>query len=41
MATVTKTNQVRLIGNSVCPDVAEAIVKHDLDPLIRHYARAA
>lgn len=38
---VTKTDQVRLIGNSVCPDVAEAIVRHDLDPLIRHYARAA
>ena len=38
---ITKTDQVRLIGNSVCPDVAEAIVRHDLDPLIRHYARAA
>lgn len=38
---VTKTDQVRLIGNSVCPGVAEAIVRHDLDPLIRHYARAA
>lgn len=38
---ITKTDQVRLIGNSVCPDVAEAIVRHDLDPLIRHYAKAA
>ncbi|MGH8083912.1 MAG: DNA cytosine methyltransferase [Lysobacter sp.] len=34
---VTKTDQVRLIGNSVCPDVAEALVRCDLADLITLY----
>lgn len=38
---VTKTDQVRLIGNSVCPDVAEANIRVDLADLIALYARAA
>lgn len=38
---ITKTDQVRLIGNSVCPDVAEAIVRANAADLIALYARAA
>lgn len=38
---VTKTDQVRLIGNSVCPDLAAAEIANDLRPLIDLYARAA
>ena len=38
---VSKTDQVRLIGNAVCSDVAEAIVRHDLAPLIDLYAKVA
>lgn len=38
---VTKTDQVRLIGNSVCPDVAAAIARANLADLIAHYAKAA
>lgn len=34
---VSKTDQVRLIGNSVCPDVAEAEVRTDLADLIALY----
>lgn len=36
---VTKTDQVRLIGNSVCPDMAEAIARVNLADLLRLYAR--
>lgn len=38
---ISKTDQVRLIGNSVCPDMAAAEVANDLAPLIELYARAA
>jgi DNA (cytosine-5)-methyltransferase 1 len=38
---VSKTDQVRLLGNAVCPDMAEAEVANDLRPLIEFYARAA
>lgn len=39
---LTATEQVRLIGNSVCPQVAAAIVRANLQPLIDLYqARAA
>lgn len=38
---ISKTDQVRLIGNSVCPDVAEAEVRADLADLIDLYARQA
>jgi DNA (cytosine-5)-methyltransferase 1 len=38
---VSKTDQVRLIGNSVCPDMAEAEIANDLRPLIALYARQA
>ena len=38
---VTKTDQVRLIGNSVCPDVAEALIRANAADLIRHYEMAA
>jgi DNA (cytosine-5)-methyltransferase 1 len=38
---VSKTDQVRLIGNAVCPDMAEAEIANDLAPLIRMYAEAA
>jgi DNA (cytosine-5)-methyltransferase 1 len=38
---VTKTDQVRLIGNSVCPDVAEAIVRGQVAGLVKLYAAAA
>ena len=38
---VTKTEQVRLIGNSVCPDMAHAEVRNDLGDLIECYARQA
>lgn len=37
---VTKTDQVRLIGNSVCPDVAEALAKANLAELIDFYEMA-
>jgi DNA (cytosine-5)-methyltransferase 1 len=35
---VSKTDQVRLIGNSVCPDLAAAEIANDLAPLIDLYA---
>jgi DNA (cytosine-5)-methyltransferase 1 len=38
---ITKTDQVRLIGNSVCPDVAEALIRANAADLIALYARAA
>lgn len=38
---ITKTDQVRLIGNSVCPDVAAALVRENAGDLINFYARAA
>jgi DNA (cytosine-5)-methyltransferase 1 len=38
---ISKTDQVRLIGNSVCPDVAEALVKANAADLIKLYARSA
>lgn len=38
---ISKTDQVRLIGNSVCPDMAEAEIANDLRPLIELYARQA
>lgn len=38
---ISKTDQVRLIGNSVCPDVAEALVRANAAPLIEHYRRTA
>lgn len=38
---ITKTDQVRLIGNSVCPDVAEALIRSNAADLIAHYQRAA
>lgn len=38
---ISKTDQVRLIGNSVCPDVAEAEVRNDLADLIDLYGRIA
>ncbi|RMV64733.1 DNA cytosine methyltransferase [Pseudomonas coronafaciens] len=38
---VNKTDQVRLIGNSVCPDEAEAIVSANAADLIEMYRRLA
>ena len=38
---ISKTEQVRLVGNSVCPDMAAAEVANDLADLIAFYARAA
>lgn len=38
---ITKTDQVRLIGNSVCPDVAEALARANLADLIAQYALEA
>lgn len=38
---ITKTDQVRLIGNSVCPDVAEALIRANAADLIDLYARQA
>lgn len=38
---VSKTDQVRLIGNAVCPDMAEAEIANDLRSLIDLYAREA
>lgn len=38
---ISKTDQVRLIGNSVCPDLAEAEVANDLCDLIELYQQAA
>lgn len=38
---ITKTAQVRLIGNSVCPDVASALASANLAELIALYERAA
>jgi DNA (cytosine-5)-methyltransferase 1 len=38
---VTKTEQVRLVGNSVCPDVAEALVRAALAMLPRPRRRPA
>ncbi len=38
---ISKTEQVRLVGNSVCPDMAAAEVANDLHDLIEFYARAA
>ncbi len=37
---ITKTDQVRLIGNSVCPGVAEALARENLAELIDFYAVA-
>ena len=31
---ITKTEQVRMVGNSVCPPVAEAIVRANLPEMI-------
>lgn len=36
---INKTQQVRLIGNSVCPDVAQALVASNLSALIGLYQR--
>lgn len=38
---VTKTDQVRLIGNSVCPDVAEALIRANAADLVALYSKAA
>lgn len=38
---ISKTEQVRLVGNSVCPDMAGAEVANDLSDLIRLYQGAA
>jgi DNA (cytosine-5)-methyltransferase 1 len=38
---ITKTDQVRLIGNSVCPKVAAAIARANLADLIAQYERMA
>lgn len=38
---ITKTAQVRLIGNSVCPDVAEALAGANAGDLVRLYAAGA
>lgn len=38
---ITKTDQVRLIGNSVCPDMAAAEVANDLADVVALYAREA
>jgi DNA (cytosine-5)-methyltransferase 1 len=38
---ITKTEQVRLVGNSVCPDEAEALVRANAAPLIELYQRLA
>lgn len=38
---ITKTDQVRLIGNSVCPDVAEALIRANAADLINLYGTAA
>jgi DNA (cytosine-5)-methyltransferase 1 len=38
---INKTNQVRLIGNSVCPDEAEALVRANAAELIDLYRRLA
>jgi len=34
---ITKTDQVKLIGNSVCPGVAEALIKANLSDLLKFY----
>lgn len=38
---INKTNQVRLIGNSVCPDEAEALVRAKAADIIELYQRLA
>ncbi|WP_223621213.1 DNA cytosine methyltransferase [Lysobacter sp. ESA13C] len=38
---ITKTDQVKLIGNSVCPAEAEALIAANAADLIRFYAREA
>ncbi|KAA8555169.1 DNA cytosine methyltransferase [Pseudomonas marginalis] len=38
---INKTNQVRLIGNSVCPDEAEALVRANAADIIELYQRLA
>ena len=38
---INKTNQVRLIGNSVCPDEAEALVRANAADIIDLYQRLA
>lgn len=38
---ITKTDQVRLVGNSVCPDMAEAEASNDLCDLVALYGAAA
>jgi hypothetical protein len=37
-AAVTKAAQVRLSGNSVCPEVAEAIVRANVQPILAELA---
>ncbi|MNO97508.1 hypothetical protein D3C76_892170 [compost metagenome] len=38
---INKTDQVRLIGNSVCPDEAEALVSANASDIIELYQRLA
>ncbi|MEA9759737.1 DNA cytosine methyltransferase [Xanthomonas campestris pv. raphani] len=38
---ITKTDQVKLIGNSVCPDMAELLVRANAADLIHLYDKAA
>jgi DNA (cytosine-5)-methyltransferase 1 len=38
---INKTDQVRLIGNSVCPDEAEALVSANAADIIELYQRLA
>lgn len=38
---ITKTDQVKLIGNSVCPDMAELLVRANAADLIQLYDKAA
>lgn len=38
---INKTDQVRLIGNSVCPDKAEALVAANATDIIELYQRLA
>lgn len=38
---ITKTDQVRLIGNSVCPDVAEALIRANAADLVNLYRSQA
>jgi len=38
---INKTDQVRLIGNSLCPDEAEALVSSNAADIIELYQRLA